>query len=140
MTLSDRTINGTYGDLTFVNGTASFTMKHGESKTIRDLPEGVTYTVTEAEANQDGYTTSVSGASGTITEGWRNLASFTNNKDNPDVPKTGDESQFVLWMVMLGLSLTGLLISLFYTLRENVPVGARGGKRLKGIKGKRLKR
>lgn len=54
LTLSDRTFRGVYDGMTFFNGVAQFTLKHGESKTIEHLPAGATYTVTEVEANQDG--------------------------------------------------------------------------------------
>ena len=39
--------------------TASLTIKHGEKITFSNLPYGVTYKVSEVEANQDDYTTSI---------------------------------------------------------------------------------
>ena len=43
------------------NGDGSYsgtiTLKHGESITIQDIPEGTLYEITEQEANQDGYET-----------------------------------------------------------------------------------
>ena len=45
--LSDTSINGRYGEMVFRNGAAFFELKHGESKTARDLPEGTRYTVME---------------------------------------------------------------------------------------------
>ena len=85
VTLSDPSITGTYGDLEFTDGTAAFTLRHGESKTAAGLPVDVTYEVAETEANQDGYTTATVGASGTITEAGV-AASFTNTKigETPD--------------------------------------------------------
>ncbi|MCH5353327.1 MAG: S-layer homology domain-containing protein [Acutalibacter sp.] len=59
VTLSDTTVNGTYGDMTFTAGGAQIQMKHGESKTARNLPSGVTYRVQEVEAGLSGYTTTV---------------------------------------------------------------------------------
>ena len=53
VTLSDKAINGTYGDMTFKNGVANFTLKHGERKNATGLPAGVEYTVTES--NNSGY-------------------------------------------------------------------------------------
>ena len=47
MTLGDQGIKGTYGDMTFTNGVATFTLKHKEVKTAKGLPTGITYTVTE---------------------------------------------------------------------------------------------
>ena len=40
--LSDQSFGGTYGDMEFENGVASFTLKHGESKTATGLPAGIT--------------------------------------------------------------------------------------------------
>lgn len=89
--LNDPSVRGKYGDMIFTDGEADFTLKHGESKTAMGLPGGVTYEVTEQEANQDGYTTEMTGQSGTIgLDGAQ--ASFTNTKEeggNPD-PKVGD--------------------------------------------------
>ena len=46
---------------------ATIPLKHGESITLKDLPEGTTYKVEEVEANQDDYETIVNGKSeGTI--------------------------------------------------------------------------
>ena len=84
--LSDTSINGRYGDMDFNNGVAEFTLKHGESATARDLPAGLTYTVKESEADQDGYDTSVSGNSGTIPAGGAARAEYVNHKDAPPPP------------------------------------------------------
>ena len=81
VSLSDQTIDGTYGNLEFINGVANFTLKHNESKTASGLPVNVTYQVAETEANQDGYTTTSVGEKGTIVEG-EVAASFTNTKNN----------------------------------------------------------
>lgn len=80
VTLGDNTISGTYGDMTFENGVAAFTLKHGETKSALHLPVDVTYTVVETEANQDGYTTTVIGDTGTIADGETATAEFTNAK------------------------------------------------------------
>ncbi len=81
--LSDKSINGTYGGMTFTNGVAEFTLKDGENKTARGLPVGVAYTVTEAEANLDYYTTTSEGASGTIPQTGFAHADFTNSREDP---------------------------------------------------------
>ena len=154
VTLSDTSIKGTYGDMTFTDGIATFTLKHGESKTAIDLPPGVRYEVTETEANQDGYTTTASGEKGNIAEGVTQKAIFTNTKNirptdpvtpitpddptaptnptNPEIPtestepgthtdpdtpsvvtdeavKTGDEANAVLWLMLIGISLIGVI-------------------------------
>ena len=59
VTLSDKIVNGTYGDMTFIDGVAEFTLKDGESKTAAGLLPGIRYTVTEERA--DGYGTRVEG-------------------------------------------------------------------------------
>lgn len=82
VTLSDVSINGSYGDITFADGAATFTLKHNEQKTASGLPAGITYTVTESEANQDGYTTTVNGASGSIRKDQTATAAFVNTKNS----------------------------------------------------------
>lgn len=83
VTLNDNSVNGTYGEMNFVNGTASFTLKSGESKTALGLPAGLSYNVTEAEANTDGYTTTSTGSSGTIVKDSTVAAAFVNHRDAP---------------------------------------------------------
>ena len=130
VTLGDNSINGTFGDMTFTDGVATFALKHGECKTASALPAGITYTVTEAEANQDGYTTVATKASGSIVKDDTVTAVFTNTKDSdvserpdfPDMPSkpnapdnapdTGDTMNLWLWTSMMGISLVGLIISL----------------------------
>lgn len=58
VTLSDTGINGTYGDMEFVDGVASFTQEAAndyETKavTATDLPSGITYTVKQTKAQHD---------------------------------------------------------------------------------------
>ncbi len=43
----NRPVNGTYGNMTFTNGTATLSMKHGDSVSATGLPDGTRYTVTE---------------------------------------------------------------------------------------------
>lgn len=92
VTLSDTNVSGTYGDMTFTDGTASFTLKHKESKTATGLPAGLAYEVTETEAGQDSYATTSTGASGKIKEAGV-TAAFTNTRNSmsPD-PDTDDTS------------------------------------------------
>ncbi len=78
VTLSDTSINGTYGDLTFVDGVASFTLRHGESVTATGLPEGIEYTVEETAAN--GYNTTSESASGRIVAGDTIKVSYINDR------------------------------------------------------------
>lgn len=81
VTLEDNAINGNYGDVTFADGVAEFTLKHGEQKTAVNLPAGVKYTVTESEADKDGYTTTSTGATGSIVKNQTAAAVFTNIKN-----------------------------------------------------------
>ena len=68
----------TYGGVTFINGVATFTLKHNESKTIKGIPAGMTYTVTESD--NAGYTVTMSGNTGTIEAGETSTAAFNNYK------------------------------------------------------------
>jgi len=77
--------DGTYDG---VASGSSFTLKGGQSKTITGIPVGVTYTVTEAEANTGGYTTTSTGASGTIS-GIQSEATFTNAYSTSSSGDTG---------------------------------------------------
>ena len=76
LTFSD---NGTYGGI--ISG-STITLKGGENTLITNIPQGINYTVIEQEANQDGYTTTSTGASGTISEIQSN-AIFTNTREKP---------------------------------------------------------
>lgn len=81
VTLSDTSITGTYGEMNFTNGIATFTLKNGESKTASDLPNGITYEVTEANYTNDGYVTTSTGATGTIVGNGEQTAAFTNTRN-----------------------------------------------------------
>lgn len=84
VTLSDRSIAGTYGDMEFKDGVASFTLSDGESKTATNLPSGISYTVEEDDYSNEGYSTSKTGDSGKISEGDTVRASFINTKGVDD--------------------------------------------------------
>ena len=124
----DRSISGTYGDMTFNNGIAVITLKHGESLTAVGLPAGAAYTV--AESDNEGYTVTANGAVGTILKDDTAVAAFTNNREAPStepstkpnptatpkpaatpqstVPQTGDTTPLVLWVVLLVISALGV--------------------------------
>ena len=106
--LGDTGINGAYGDMTFVDGVATFRLRHGESVKATGLPAGVTYVVTEAEANQDGYATAATGDTGTISGGRTARAGFTNTRETPQVPAAGDEASPLLWFTLGCVCLLGL--------------------------------
>lgn len=109
VTLSDTSVNGTYGGMTFHNGVAGFALKHGESVQAQGLPGGVRYTVAEQEANADGYATTQTGESGTIPAGGTAAALFTNRKDPPGggIVKTGDGANPLLYAGLLAACLAG---------------------------------
>ena len=87
VTLDDTTVNGVYGDMTFTNGIATFTLRHGQSATANGLPAGVAYTVTESD--NDGYAVSATGDTGMIPANDTAVAAFTNNRDG-NTPPPGD--------------------------------------------------
>lgn len=66
--MSDKTVNGTYGDVKFENGKASFALTNDQSRTFEGLLAGVKYTVTETDADTDGFKTSWSGNTSGIIE------------------------------------------------------------------------
>lgn len=115
VTLGDKTISGTYGSMSFTNGVATFTLKGGESKTATGLPAGTGFTVKEADYRADGYVTTKSKDTGTIMDGKTTTATFTNTKstdgpipDDPNMPKTGDNSHLMLWVMLLAASAAGM--------------------------------
>ena len=85
VTLSNTAINGTYGDMTFTNGVATFNLKGGETKSAVGLPKGVTYTVTETE--DTGFTTTKTGDTGSINT-TSVTAEFTNTRKTGDLTVT----------------------------------------------------
>ena len=76
------TINGT--DTTVAvdaDGETTFTLKGGETITIKGIPDGTTYEVTEASYTADGYTVEKTGEEGTIADGTTAEATFTNTRN-----------------------------------------------------------
>lgn len=86
---SGANLTGTYGDMEFSNGEATFTLTDGQTKTASNLPAGATYTVTE-ELNGS-YTTTSENANGTIVKGVTSQASFTNTRSMSSLPLTGSD-------------------------------------------------
>ena len=96
VTLSDTSINDTFGDMTFTDGVADFTLKHGESKTATGLPAGITYTVAEDDYSDDGYVTTKTGDTGTIAKDGTSTAVFTNTKDVTPIDPDPDDSSLTV--------------------------------------------
>ncbi len=96
VTLDDITVSGIYGDMNFTKGVATFTLKHNEEKTATSLPAGINYEVNEIEANQNGYTTTVTNATGSIEKDKTISVVFTNTKKNeePDKPDEPEETGY----------------------------------------------
>jgi LPXTG-motif cell wall-anchored protein len=82
-------LTGTYGDMEFSNGEATFTLANGQTKTASNLPAGATYTVTEELNNS--YTTTSENAEGTIAKDVTSQASFTNTRSMSSLPLTGSD-------------------------------------------------
>lgn len=104
----DRAISGAYGDMTFNNGTAVVTLKHGESSTATKLPADIHYTVTESDAPDQ-----PSNPDSPVTPNQPGSPDVPNDSGTPDdVPKMGDTMNLGLWISLMELSLAGLFISL----------------------------
>lgn len=59
-------VTGTFGDATFVNGTATLLLSGGETRTLTDIPTGYAFTVSEAAGD---YATTVTATNAAVTEG-----------------------------------------------------------------------
>ncbi len=125
-----------------INSGESITLASGQSITILNLPAGITYSVVEVEADQDGYATTATGSKGTIIRNDTVTAAFINNRtltpspvhpdpDKPspnpspaptptpapdsDVPRTDDMSNQWLWWCLAAISACGLLLTALYS-------------------------
>jgi len=86
----DAPITGQFGEMNFTDGSAQFTLKHGQRITAEGLLAGLRYTVTEEAVS--GYTTTSSGASGAIQQDKIVAAAFTNTKNSkPDHDDDDDD-------------------------------------------------
>ncbi len=83
-------------------------LKHGDSMVFTGIPDGVTYTVTETEADQDGYTTTEtpSDSTKTIASGDKDTYAFENKKDL--IIDTGIELDAVPYMIIMAIALMGV--------------------------------
>ena len=127
--LGDTGISGVYGDMTFTAGVATFQLKHNESKTATGLPAGVSYEVSESEANLSGYVTTSTDASGSIVKDKAAVAAFTNTRSGSShttstgtgtgtpgsntpgkAPTTSDSSNLTLWFSLAAASLLGMAV------------------------------
>lgn len=135
-------LTGTYGDMVFTDGVATFELKHGQSVTATDLPAGLTYKVTEAE-NED-YTVTSFDAKDTILENETREVSFVNTwvddtveEEEPtvtepsvetlpteteppveDIPEPANDQQPGLWPALVVLAAAGLAAVIWLGLRK----------------------
>ncbi len=86
----DEAISGTFGDMTFESGVATFTLTANETKTATGLPAGVGYTVTEASSENYTSTVTTNNAEGSIASGETVTVTFDNERasGNLTVEKT----------------------------------------------------
>jgi len=83
-------------------------LKSGEKVQFDNIPAGVTYSITETDANKDGYDTKADNASGTIAAADTAAAKFTNTKDvNIDTGVSLETSAYVL---IMALALAGFVM------------------------------
>ena len=78
--LTDKSINGTYGQMTFENGVAKFTLKDGERKSATGLPDAIGYVVSESYEPASDFIIISEGATGNIVHNETNTAEFTNTR------------------------------------------------------------
>ena len=118
---SGANLSGTYGDVTFANGQATFTLKDGETKTATALPAGATYEVTE-ESNA-AYATTSEHATGTIAKGDVAQVTFTNTRGAVTLPLSGQAGIGVLFLAGAAL----LAIAAVRILQRRARFATKGG-------------
>lgn len=130
------TLTGAPGNYTFIgNGIPGGTitsgntiaLAHNQSITIIGLPKNATYTVTETDYSEDGYTLSSFGTVGMIVEDTTQIASFTNTRrvGNLTISKTvagnaGDNTK----PFEFTLTLSGAAVTLYNYTGINISGGA----------------
>lgn len=102
VTLSDTSVSGMYGDMAFMEGKASFTLKDGETKTADGLSAGITYTV--EETSSAGYTVTKTGDTGAIVAESVQSCTFTNTLDSIVLPSTGGPGMSIVLICAAGLA------------------------------------
>ncbi len=101
------------GTLVFQDGAATVHLSHDQQIHINDIPYGTHYSITEAEANQDGYTTSFNGSGQTGTLDESQEVHVVNRKEY--VPETGVRDAGSTGItVLLCVAAIGLCIPVLY--------------------------
>lgn len=91
--------------------TVDFSLKHEGTITFKNLPDGVTYTVTETDYSKEGYTTTKTGDTGTIVGGETKTAAFTNTKDGTiDTGITTDSLPYIMLLGFVVLAGAAMLL------------------------------
>jgi hypothetical protein len=95
-----------------------FTLTSGQSLSFDNIPEGVTYTIEEVEANKYDYTTTKPTESGTIAKNDDITASYVNDKSqNPD---TGVSVTVVPYIMILAVAMMGAAMMITRRRKEEV--------------------
>lgn len=81
----------------------NFKLKNGDTISIANLPYDVAYEVVEADYTSDGYTTTKTGDTGTISAAAQ-TATFTNDKNKSDIDMgvSMDSLPYILMLVVVG--------------------------------------
>ena len=108
VTLSDPSINGKYGDMTFKNGIATVKLSDREVAVAKKLPAGITYMVVEDESED--YVVSATNEKGTLFAGNATIVTFVNSRHAEKMPTTGDNSSLALYIALLAISSIALMI------------------------------
>ena len=115
VTLSDKLINGKYGDMEFESGVATFDLKDGESMAATNLPAGTKYKVEEAPA--DMYDSRIDEPEGAIDADEPAVVEAVNTFVGGGIlPTTGGEG--LLPTILLGLAMLGVGASILYFRRR----------------------
>ncbi len=110
VTLDDQEISGQYGDMEFKNGRAEFTLKDGESKTAKGLPENTSYEVSEKPVKD--FEIAKENAKGSIKADEETIVKFTNSRKKLS-PKTTDSiflTTIVEVIALIGMAIVGRII------------------------------
>ena len=91
-------------------------LKGGESVTIKGIPIGAAYNVSEKEANQDGYTTKATKRNGTIREKDVQTVSFVNERNKPKV-QTSD-NRINPWYMLAAVTAAALIVFVIISSRK----------------------
>lgn len=86
----------------------TLSLKGGESVTVKGIPIGAAYNVTEKEANQNGYITRAKNQNGTIREKTPQKVTFVNERNKPKI-QTSD-NRINLWYVFAAATAVALII------------------------------